>query len=280
LEDPQSATPRSVSHCIALGGTALHAGVSSSVVLGACPGPSVIEQNGARARLDELRVLRADRGVQVTDPSGAIAIDLFEHLAAAIGALQIQHGLRVRCYGPEIPLLDGGSLRWAIALRSLGLVRSPLGRRVIKAGRVQVGESIYDFAPADRVLLEVTIEFDHPLIAQSAARWDGDPDDFVSRIAPARTFGFLHEAEQLRATARARGANARDVVVLLRNGSSLSDPPPEPDECARHKMLDLIGDLTLAGGIARGQLHVRRPGHPATREALRMAVEQGIVGPG
>jgi len=269
-----------VSHCIALGGIALHAGVPSSVVLGACQGPTVIEQNNARATLDQLRVLRADRGVQVTDPSGAVAIDLIEHLAAAIGALQLCRGLRVRCYGPEIPLLDGGSLSWAIALRSLELQRFSFAQRVIRAGRVTMGDSIYEFSPSDSVFLQVNVEFDHPLIAERSACWHGDPDDFMSRIAPARTFGFVEEEQELRAAARARGANARDVVVLRRNGSTLSHPPPQPDECARHKLLDLIGDLTLAGGLSRGQLRVSRPGHLATHRALRTAQEQGIIGPG
>ncbi len=267
-----------MSHAIALGSMALHAGVSTAVVLAPHDGPSIVEQGGARARLDALRVVRADRGVVVQGSDGALQVDLFEHLAAAIGALGLHQGLRVTCFGPEVPLLDGAARKAALALLALGLPSWPAPRAVRTRACFQVRDSIYELTPHDGLHYAVQIAFTHRLIVVQHARWDGTVEQFVEQVAPARTFGFLSEAEQLRATSRARGANRRDVIVLTDDGAGTwSDPPPEPDECARHKLLDLIGDLSLGGGLVRGAIRAERPGHAATHEMLRRAVAAGVI---
>lgn len=268
---------KGVSHAIALGGIALHAGIVTSIVLAPHDGPTVIEQHGLRVLLDELRIVRADRGVEVIDVSGQLRIDLVEHLMAAIGALGFERGLRIGVCGAEVPLLDGGAYRVAAALRSIATPHFEPRRRITRAETVQVGESAYEFACAEETGLHVEIEVDHPLVAAKSASWHGSASDFVERIARARTYGFLSDAAALYAASRARGANSRDVVVLCDDGTTLSDPGPEPDECARHKLLDLIGDLALAGGIPRGVIRARRPGHRATREAIRIATERGML---
>lgn len=256
---------------IVLQGTALHAGEVSRVTLSACEGPTRVEQAGVSATLDQLRIVRADRGVCVTDPTGRMRIDLIEHLLAAVGALGLGRGLRIAVDGPEAPLLDGGAARWARALLALGQAPAPPRLRIARAACIEVGASVFELQPLGRVRLQVTLEYDHPLIAVKHASWQGDAEDFVTRIARARTYGFLAEANALRAAARARGANSRDVVVLCDDGGTISDPPPEPDECARHKLLDLIGDLTLGAGLALGSIGARRPGHRATHEMLLVA---------
>lgn len=261
-----------------LQGIALHAGVPVSVVLSAVPGPTSIAQNGLVAAISDLRVERADRGVCVTDPSGKMHVDLVEHLFAAIGALELERGLLVSVDGPELPLMDGGARAFALALRALRLPSMAPSRRILRAHRVEVGESVYEFEPGDRVRVQVHVQFDHPLVRVQEAAWAGDAEDFLERIAAARTFGFLREADALRATSRARGANTRDVIVLCDDGTSVSEPGPSADECVRHKLLDLVGDLTIAGGIPVGTVRAWRPGHRATHEVMARAIDSGVFG--
>lgn len=259
-----------------LQGIALHAGVPVAVTLSPWQGPTSLAQNGVVAPISGLRVERADRGVCVTDPHRRLRVDLVEHLFAAIGALGLERGLLVSVDGPELPLMDGGSRAFALALRRLELCPMAPARRITRAHRVAVGDCLYEFEPGDRVRLQVQVQFDHPLVQVQEAAWGGDPDDFVERIAPARTFGFMSEAEALRATSRAKGANARDVVVLCDDGTSISEPAPVADECVRHKLLDLIGDLTIAGGIPLGTVRAWRPGHRATHEVMAQAIAAGV----
>jgi UDP-3-O-[3-hydroxymyristoyl] N-acetylglucosamine deacetylase len=261
---------------IVLRGLALHAGVSTSVSLSLCEGPSVIVQHNATARLDQLRIARADRGVVVIDADERIRVDLIEHLMAAAGAMSLESGLCIALDGPEVPRMDGGARQFALAMRSLGAASTKRRRRIVRRARVEVEGAVYDFEPSDDTHLDVTIDYDHPLISGKHAEWKGDPCDFVERIARARTYGFLSEAQALRATARARGANTRDVIVLCDDGTSISIPAPEPDECARHKLLDLIGDLAIGGGVPIGSIKAFRPGHRVTHEVLRLAESCGV----
>lgn len=262
---------------VVLRGTALHAGVEVSALLAPHDGPTILLQGDAVAVVAELRVERADRGVCVTDPTGRMRVDLVEHLFAAIGALGLDRGLQIRVDGPELPLLDGGASAWVDALRDLGLERSEPHRRIVRGHSERVGDAVYEFEPGDRVCIQVEVQFDHPLIAVQQARWDGDEGDFAERVAPARTFGFMRDAQALRETSRARGVNTRDVVVLCEDGTTVSEPPPSADECVRHKLLDVVGDLTISGGLLRGTLRARCPGHRATHEVMARVRTIGVI---
>ncbi len=264
---------------IALGGRALHSGAAASVLFAPHDGPLVLERDGKRCALSRLAVVRTDSGVQVRAQDGGFEIDLVEHVLAAVGGLGLAAGLRIVVDGPEPPLLDGGALAFTRAIRRLELPTGEVRRRITRAVRLDLGESRYELRPADGVHIEVAVEFDHPMVAVATARWDGSAADFEDRIAPARTFGFFEDWDTLKASGRAAGANARDVVVLCSDGTSLSDPPPAADECARHKLLDLIGDLTLSGGVPRGFIRAVRPGHRTNLQVLGRCAAMGVFGP-
>jgi UDP-3-O-[3-hydroxymyristoyl] N-acetylglucosamine deacetylase len=122
----------------------------------------------------------------------------------------------------------------------------------------------------------VTIDFPPPVCRQRAT-WDGDAAAFMARIAPARTFGWAHELDALRAVGRASAVDLASVLVFDERGPISGCRPPEPDEPARHKLLDLVGDLTLHGGPPLGIIDAFAPGHTATHAVVVRALSLGVL---
>jgi UDP-3-O-[3-hydroxymyristoyl] N-acetylglucosamine deacetylase/3-hydroxyacyl-[acyl-carrier-protein] dehydratase len=141
--------------------------------------------------------------------------------------------------------------------------------------RMVDGESVYEAFPADRLELDVTIEFPHPLIGKQ--RWAAAVDEkvFCTELADAWTFGFTHEVDALRAMGLIRGASTQNAVVLDRE-TVVENALRWPDEFVRHKAMDCVGDLALAGARVRARVVTVKPSHRGTvrfvramREALR-----------
>jgi UDP-3-O-[3-hydroxymyristoyl] N-acetylglucosamine deacetylase len=194
-----------------LEGVALHAGARVAVTLSRHDGPIVLAQRGAEARLDELRVARADHGVRVE--GAGVAVDLVEHLLAALGGLGVRAGVRVEVEGDELPLLDGGAARFVAALRALEAPATPPALVVTRAAGFEARGARYRFHPGDDVRVAVDVDFPAP-VGAARASWDGDPRDFADRVAPARTFGWLREHAALVAAGRARGVDLGAVLVF------------------------------------------------------------------
>lgn len=260
-------------------GLALHAGTPARVGLVPIDAatPLEIEAEGVCVTRDRLVVVRTDRGVMVRlgeDP-GAPTIDLVEHLFAALGGLGIAHGVRVVVEGGEVPLLDGGAAELSRGLSSLELPVSrplPVVRATFGWSR---GEARYEIAPADSAALEVDIAFDHPAIGRQTCLFGFDRGDFLRRIAPARTFGFARDWPSLLAAGRARGVDRRAVQVF--EDASTETTAATTDEPARHKLLDLLGDCTLAGGPFLGVVRATCPGHAATHAFFAAARAAGAL---
>jgi UDP-3-O-[3-hydroxymyristoyl] N-acetylglucosamine deacetylase len=126
--------------------------------------------------------------------------------------------------------------------------------------------------------VDVEVDFRAPKIGKERAHWDGSFQGFLSDIAWARTFGFRREAGELFARDRALGADPIAVMVLDDDGGV--EPPGLParrGEFARHKLLDLIGDLYAFGGPPLGVVRALKPGHRATHQAVARALEQGFL---
>lgn len=260
---------------VTLRGRALHAGCEVAVSLRRREGPIALAQGGKEARLDELAVVRADRGVMLE--GGGVRVDLVEHLLAATAALGIRRDLLVLVEGPEVPLLDGGAARFFDALAQLAIPAEPPALVVTKAATFRVGDAVYVFEPGEEVMVQVGIDFAHPAIGRASARFEGDAADFRERIAPARTFGFLREAEALMASGRALGVDPGAVVVFTDEGVLDASLPLRENEPAHHKLLDLIGDLALYGGPPRGRVFATRPGHAATHHVVREALRASVL---
>lgn len=261
-----------------IAGQGLHGGVPCAIALSRRDGPCTLRRGDDVALLSELRVAGTTRSTTIARPDGSFAVATVEHLFAALAAYGARRGLEIALEGPEVPLADGGARAFADAVRALEIAPSPPDLVVARAGTVAVGDASYVFTPGDRAAASVHVEFGDPRLA-AAASWDGDPEDFRVRIAPARTFGFAHEVDELARRGLASHVAPESVVVVCADRILSAGRPVEADEPARHKLLDLLGDLFVHGGPPRGTVAARRPGHAATHEAVARALAEGILAP-
>jgi UDP-3-O-acyl N-acetylglucosamine deacetylase len=210
--------------------------------------------------------------------TGADALHTVEHVLAAVVAAELDD-LLIEMDAPEPPVLDGSSRGFVEALRDAG--RRELGGRaqelrLTRSLRVEDGASVYEAHPADELRLEVSIEFPHPLIGRQEIELDVTPQSFAEELASARTFGFVHEVEALQAMGLIRGASTANAVVLGPDGV-VDNATRWPDEFVRHKALDCVGDLALAGQRVRARIVAERPSHRGTLMLVRAMLAQAAA---
>lgn len=268
-----------------ISGWGLHGGGPSSIRFVAHDGPVVLRAGGIDTRIADLRVVDTTRSTTVANATGSVRVATIEHVCAALGGLGVHEGVAVVLEGREPPLADGGARLYADALRALarqaGIRATRPALRIARDGVIEIKGSRYELRCAvrddpDAVELEVALEFDDERIAKEA-RWSGDPEDFRLRIASARTFGFEVEVGDLLARGLASHVTPESVVVIGKDRVLSAGNAFTADEPARHKLLDLVGDLYLHGGPPRGSLRATRPGHAATHEVMRAADDQGLI---
>ncbi|WP_053215411.1 UDP-3-O-acyl-N-acetylglucosamine deacetylase [Brucella canis] len=199
-------------------------------------------------------------------------IDTVEHLMAAISALGIDN-LVVEIEGPEVPILDGTSARFIEAVDSVGVVTQDAKRRfirILKTVRVEAGNSWGEFRPYDGTRFEVEIDFECPLIGRQKFAHDVDEETFRKELSTARTFGFMKDVERLWAAGLTLGASLDNSLVIGDDNSIVNaDGLRFKDEFVRHKTLDAVGDLALAGLPFIGCFSSYRGGHRLNSEAVK-----------
>ena len=184
-----------------------------------------------------------------------------EHLLAALAGVGLT-AVTLLVEGDEIPLLDGSAQPWVEAIAEAGLkdlgsrpVCEPLSRPIT----LQQGQSFVTALPSDRLRLAAAIEFPQAAIGRQFFSVELTPEAFVRDIAPARTFGFREQVEQLRAAGLIQGG-ALDNALVCDGDHWLNPPLRFADEPVRHKLLDLLGDLALAG-LPQAQVFAFRGSH-------------------
>jgi UDP-3-O-[3-hydroxymyristoyl] N-acetylglucosamine deacetylase len=257
-----------------IAGQGLHTGAPARLRFERAPGPITFVRDGRGAALGEMEVVDATRATTIA--KGDLRFASVEHVLGALAGLGVHEGARIVVEGSEVPLVDGCAATFFDAFAALGLAPSMPPLVITRRAEIVVGESRYVFEPHDGVALEVAIDFADDRIAKSA-RWDGDARDFRERIAVARVFGFAHEVEALAAQGLASHVSPESVVVFAPDAVLSSGRAFEADEPARHKLLDLAGDLFVHGGPPRGRVIAHRPGHAATHAAVREARSMGVV---
>jgi UDP-3-O-[3-hydroxymyristoyl] N-acetylglucosamine deacetylase len=234
-----------------------------------------------------IRFVRIDVGVEIpatlahlsrqdhatTLSHGGVSVDTVEHLLSALYGLGVDD-VRVEVDGPEIPILDGSAAPFVILIHEAGLRPHNAPReylKVLKPVEVMRGGKWARLVPAEHFEVSYVIGFDHPLLRHQAATLRITPRSFTEAVAPARTFGFLHEVETLRRHGLALGGSLENAIVIGESGV-LNSTLRFEDEFVRHKILDAVGDLALLGHALVGRLEASKAGH-----ALHAAVAQKLL---
>ncbi len=203
-----------------------------------------------------------------------------EHLLSALSAMGVDNAL-VQIDAAEVPILDGSARPYVEAICEHGLIEQPAERRPIVVDKPFVYEdprsgSRIAFEPASDFSVDVTIDFKSRVIGTQQAHWDRSVD-YAREIAPCRTFCFRKEVRMLRFLGLIKGGSLDNALVVDEPRGYLGDPVLQfPDEPARHKLLDLLGDLALAGRPIQGHITAYKPGHKANTTALKLFLASTI----
>jgi UDP-3-O-[3-hydroxymyristoyl] N-acetylglucosamine deacetylase len=257
-------------------GTGLHTGARVSVTLH----PAEVDSGIRFMRFDcpGSRPLQA-RFDQVCDTTmcttlgepGGVMVATVEHLMASLAICEIDNVL-VEVSGPELPIMDGSAEPFVFLIECAGVIEQARARRQIEVLKpvsvVALGKSAR-LEPADGFEVDCEIQFDHPLIDSQALQVRFCADDFKTGIARARTFGFAERIEELWSRGLALGGSLKNAIVVSHDRVLNQEGLRYPDEFVRHKVLDSIGDLYLAGGQLIGRYTGRCAGHTMHNKLLR-----------
>lgn len=215
------------------------------------------------------RVTETRLGTVISE--GGVRVGVIEHLMAAIFGAGLDD-LTIALDGSEPPILDGDALSWLDLLARAG-VREESGTRpavrILRRVEIARGEASAALVPSDTFRFDVRIAFGTSAIGAQRLEWKYSRANFRRDIAPARTFGFMHELDALRAQGFARGASLDNTIAI--DGDRVVNPELMrfPDEFVRHKILDAVGDLALAGAPIIGIFEGSRSGHALNNALLR-----------
>jgi UDP-3-O-[3-hydroxymyristoyl] N-acetylglucosamine deacetylase len=195
------------------------------------------------------------------EPDSGVAT--VEHLMSAFYALGITNA-RVIVEGNEVPILDGSARPFVEAILDgtleLQAMTAP-SIRVIKPIRIFQEGVVCELLPRDNLRLTTSIDFDHPAIGAQTFALELTPQSFIDEVSSSRTFGFMKDVDALRARNLAQGASLDNVLAFDEKGIVNKEGARFADECVRHKLLDALGDLALAGARIQGELVSFRGGH-------------------
>ena len=261
-----------------LEGVGLHLGVPCKITFQPAPArQGIFFRRTDCAGLPRIRahvseVSASERRTQLG--KGEYVVHTVEHVLAAVTGMCIDD-VTIDMDGPEPPILDGSAAPFVAALSEAGLANldgEPDFLDLTEPVRIIDGASVYEAYPSEQLELDVTIEFPHPLIGKESRRFVVTQETFASELSRARTFGFVHEVDALRAKGLIKGASLNNAVVLD-DSDILSGDLRWSDEFVRHKAMDCIGDLALAGARVRARIVAVKPSHRGTVTLVRELVK-------
>ncbi len=197
-----------------------------------------------------------------------------EHLLAAIAGLGIDN-LFIDIEGPEVPILDGSSTLLADLILKAGIKKQPKKKYFLvikKPFSYEDSHSKIIALPYNGYCISYFIKFNHRLLRYQEFSIEINEKNFITEIAPARTFGFLKDVEKLRSKGLARGGSLENAIVIGDDGILNDEGLRFPDEFVRHKILDSMGDLLLTGYSIRGHIIFDRAGHTANINFLKKLI--------
>lgn len=274
---------QTIKHAVICAGVGVHSGTRAKLVIR--PGEvgtgirfrrtDLATETPIEARGDQVSEVRL--GTTLTNAEGA-SVATVEHFLAACAGMGLDN-LLVDIDGPEVPIMDGSSSVFCELFLNAGLQQQTGLRRrirILETVEVRDGVKWARLSPAtDNVLtLKARIEFESKAIGTQQMAMRLMPGLFARDIAFARTFGFARDVEALKAMGLARGGSLDNAVVI--DGDTVMNPEGlrSDDEFIRHKLLDAIGDLMLAGGPIAGAYEAYHPGHAMNNRLVRALLEQ------
>jgi UDP-3-O-[3-hydroxymyristoyl] N-acetylglucosamine deacetylase len=246
-------------------GVGLHSG--APVHLRILPAPSGSGIIFRRTDLDDFEIEAGSRNVARVSYATSlmkkgVLISTTEHLLSAFIGAGIDNAI-AELDNLELPILDGSARPFVEMIHRAGIRKQRRARTYLRIRRefeLREGDKFIAVYPSETYSVSYTINFPHPMIGREEFRVDLSDGNYLEDIAPARTFGFVHEADMLRQQGLIRGASTENAIVLTRDG--IMNPPLRfRDEFVRHKVLDLIGDLALLGKQILGNVVADRAGH-------------------
>jgi UDP-3-O-[3-hydroxymyristoyl] N-acetylglucosamine deacetylase len=264
---------RTVAKRVSCTGVGLHSGRAATLTLApAAPDTGV-------------RFVRMDLGAEIPAHSAHVAdttlstnlalgdarIHTVEHVLAALSGMGIDN-CRVEVDGPEVPILDGSAAPFVALIRQAGIAEQRAGKQFLimeRAVEVRDGDKSASLEPAESLSIEFTVDFKHPLVTDQAFRLTLSDRAFEREVARARTFCFLRDIERMKAAGLARGGSLENAIVV--DDFSILNPEGLrfPDEFARHKVLDAVGDLALLGLPVIGHFRAYKSGHGMNQALVR-----------
>ena len=242
-------------------------------------------------------VTRTDRSTTISE--GGVNVITIEHLLSALTGLGVDNAC-VEIDNEEVPILDGSAERYVRAIAPDGLQAQDAERVWLEFDepfevRDEKTGSWVRIEPAEQMSFETTVDFNSRVLGVQTARW-AENTDYVGQVAPCRTFVFFHELEFLAARGLVKGGDVDNAIVIVEHpvsgeqidamckffGQPRLDVTPNgylsniklhfPNECGRHKLLDLIGDMRLMGGFPKAKVSAYKSGHTINSQAARTAL--------
>jgi UDP-3-O-[3-hydroxymyristoyl] N-acetylglucosamine deacetylase len=262
---------RTLARSVVAAGQGLHSGLKTGVILHPAPAgfgivfSSVADETAIAARLDNV----TDTGYNTTLTANGRSVRTVEHLMSALHGMGISN-LLIKT-DDEVPALDGSAIEFCRQISEVGVEEQGAAVEPVKIEQTIAvrnnGESIR-VEPADRLIIDYTLEYPRPIGRQSVHFELTSPAAYMREIAPARTFGFVHEFHKLAEMGLASGGRL-DNLILIDDEKVVNTTLRFADEFARHKVLDLIGDLYLLGRPILGHVIAHKTGHSDNLALLR-----------
>lgn len=269
LQSPSKKVQNTLATAFELSGVGLHSGVNTKVrVL-----PATFGQGRYFVRVDmpnQPHIPARVEAVSTTTLSTELAngeakVRTVEHLLAALAAMGVDNAC-IEIDGPEVPLMDGSARLWVEAIAAVGLSqaqgeKSPSQPLILQSPVwVNQGDAFVAAIPAPTTRFTYGIDFDLPAIGNQWHSWTPTQANFATEIAPARTFGLMHQIEQLRAAGLIKGGSLDNALICSHEGW-VNPPLRFSNEPARHKLLDLVGDLSLLGDFPQAHFLAYKASH-------------------
>ena len=257
---------RTIKNSIRCNGIGLHTGKAVQMTLKAAPagtGVVFIRTDLADTRVKAIAANTDTTSYATSLRQNNVSVKTVEHLLAAFAGLNIDN-VYVEIDAAEVPIMDGSARPFVKLIADAGIVTQDTAQpvlKVIKPVLVREGNKQLAIWPAETTSISYFIDFNHPLLKEQSMQYRPTEEAFLREISDARTFGFMSDVRTLQANGLAQGASLENAVALGKDSILNKDGLRYRDEFVRHKILDLIGDLSLTGMPIIGHIVAHKSGH-------------------